>query len=1163
MTKVPRVNINKRSSDLLDFDFLEGQKQLFQRFMDTGIQFLLDEINPVLDYTNGSSWELHFEDVEWGRPKYSFAECQSLGLTYEVPIYINVKLINKKTGSITKQKLYLTDMPIMGERASFMINGNERVVVFQIFRAEGLLIDESKNSTLAKPLYSVKLMPMRGNWYEFEVNKSGVMSIRLIQKRPRILLTTLLRALGYSSDDDIRRVLSVADVDEVSFVENTLNKDVTKNTEEALVEIFKKLRPEDNYTYENAKNIINSLFFNKRRFFLGKVGRYKLNKKFGIDKEITQEDLLLRREDIVEVIKVLIKVNNGTIEPDDVDSLAYRRLRGVDEFLLEYLRSGFLLMEKYIKDRMSLFSTDEKVTPSMVVNTKPVISAVNQFFGSSVIVRFLDQENPFAEIEAKRRITAGGPRGLIPERATFSVRDVHNSHYSRLCPVTTPEGPNIGTVNQLAIYSKINEYGFLEAPYKIVRHSINLNEDPKSKCLNRILLNDINIGSVLLKVGDYITEKSYDLLKTSGIDKVDVVSFVDDKIIYLDAYEELNHRIASAAIKVDEFQNIVDEQTYVRDGSLFTKVNINEIDLIDVLPAQIAGLGLALIPFGQSDDTARSMLASKMLNQAIPLVKPESPIVGTGFERLVAKATSRSIFAKEDGYVVYSDSNKLVVKYESGELKDLTEEYFLETFVRTNQDSCFTQIVRVHVGDKFKKGDVLVDGPSTENGELALGVNLRVAYLFYDGYNFEDGIVISERLVKDDILTSVHIQEYSQEIRDTKLGPEQVTRDIPNISEYALRNLGEDGIVRIGAYVESNDVLVGIVAPKGETELSAEEKLLRAIFGEYSKEVKDNSLRMPYGEKGVVLATQVLTPDDGAKLSSGVIKLVKVWVAKTHKISVGDKLTGLHGEKGVITKILPEEDMPYLEDGTRVDIILNPMGMVKRMNTGQLNETYVGEIASQLGIKIETQPFSEYDIEKILQMAKEKGICTESKYRLYDGRTGMEFNGKVFVGQKYFLKLDHLADKKIHARSTGPYTLVTQQPLRGKAQKGGRRFGEMEVWAMEAHAVPYVLHEMLTIKSDDIVGRSAAYKAIITGSEIRTPNIPESFNVLDKELAGLAIKLEKINPVIDEKDESLEEVIDSIGAPSLEQTIEDISEDLFSENSISEDELVEQGFDIK
>jgi len=1127
MTANNRVNLTKNPTPKMPMDYLEAQKEFFQRYKAEGFEELFDEINPIADYT-GLNWEIAFEGFEWGDPKITFRDAQLLGQTYDAPVHANVRLLNKKTGEIKKQKIYLCDMPLMSDRASFMINGNERVVVFQILRSEGLLFSESKASSSKKKLYSVKLMPHRGNWYEFEVNKYGVMSIKLLQKRPRILLTTLLRALGYSSDADIKRVLGAVDEGETSFIDATLRKDPTKNTEEALIDIYRKLRPEDTVTIENAKALIENIFFNKRRFYLGKIGRYKLNKKLEITEDFTIADYTLKKRDIVEVIECLLQLNHGVRQPDDIDSLSNRRIRGVDELVAEKIRVGVLIMEKNIKDKMATFSTDEKVTPAMIVNTRPIVSAINQFFGSSALMRFMDQSNIFSELEAKRKITAGGPRGLTKERATFSVRDVHNSHYARLCPVTTPEGPSIGMVNQLAIYTKINEYGFLEAPYFNIINKFVVEKDNAKDFTNRVLLEDLVVnGKKLGKAGETITNELVEKARKAGLTEFHIRPFVTDEIVYIDADTELEHKIASASVHRDEKGNLVEDQTYVRDGQNYAKVKITEVDYLDISPAQIASMGLALIPFAGNDDPNRTLIGAKTQGQAIPLIRAQSPIVGTGFETEAARASGRTVYAEAEGTVIYADAAKVTVSYGKNDIRD----YPVEKFVRTNQNTSFSQTPIVLPGQKVKAGDVLIDGPCTKEGELALGVNLRTAYMVYDGYNFEDGIVISQRVIKEDLLTSVHIQEYIQEVRETKLGNELITRDIPGVGEHALRNLDEDGVVRIGASVSANDILVGIIAPKGESELTAEEKLLRAIFGEYARDVRDNSLRMPYGEHGVVVAVQILDRDSGAKLNAGVLKQVKVWVAKTHRIGIGDKLTGFHGDKGVITKVVAVEDMPHTAEGEPVDIILGPSSMIRRMNIGQLMEVHVGELARKTGVKVQVLPFSEFSLDPLLDLAKQKGVAYEEKVDLYDGRTGEKYKQKVTVGMKYMFKLDHLADHKVHARSTGPYTLVTQQPLRGKAQRGGRRFGEMEVWALEAHAVPNVLHEMLTIKSDDVVGRAAAYKAIISGQKITAPNVPESFNVLDKELAGLAVKLDKINAEYDDEraDMALEEIVDSIG----------------------------------
>jgi len=1137
MPKTKRINLARKPIQHLETNLLDAQITSFGEFKDKGLQQIFNEINPIQDYT-GSAWELTFEKFEWGDATHSFREGQKLGLSYDAPVYTHVKLLNKRTGEIKKQKLFLADFPLMGNRASFMVNGNERVVSLQIIRSEGILFLEAKNSKPKKRLYVVKLMPERGKWFDFEVNKYGVMSVKLLDKHPKILLTTLLRALGYSSTEEVRKLLDPSDVGETSYVEATLRKDTTHNTEEALIEIYRKLRPEDTITIDNAREFLYNMFFNKSRFYLGKIGRYKLNQKLGFgNEEKSPKDYLLRKEDIVEIIRSLIMINNGTKPLDDIDSLQNRRIRSVGESIADKVRTGVKRMEKNIKDRMGQFSTEESITPSQLINTRPVSAAIIGFFGSSTLSRYMDQENILSEIVIKQKITAGGPGGLTKERATFSVRDIHNSHYSRICPVHTPEGPSIGMVLHLAIYARVNDFGFLEAPYMVVKNHFDLKTDKISKFKGRKVSQDVfnEKDKRIIKVGDEITAALIEKAKKAKIAKIPVVPFMTGDIHYMDAAEELEHKIASASVSTDDEGNLTDEKTYVRDGKTYLKVDISDIDYVDVNTAQVGGICLSLIPFASLDDPNRTFYGAKTLTQSVPLLKSEAPIVGTGFEELAVRASGRSVFAEDPGVVKYADSERVIMDYKPKEGKKYQKEYEVESFIRTNQSTCFSQKAGVQTGDEIKQGEVIIDGPNTVEGELALGVNLRTAYMVWEGYNYEDAIVISDRLVKEDILTSVHIHEYAQEIRETKLGDEQITRDIPNVGEYALRNLSDDGVVRIGASVEPHDILVGIIAPKGETELTAEEKLLRAIFGEYARDVRDNSLRMPHGERGVVIKVQVLDRVSGAKLNPGVLRQVKVWVASTHKISVGDKLTGFHGGKGVIGKILPDEDMPYTEDGKSVDIVLGPQSMVRRMNMGQLMEAHVGDLAARLGVKVEVPPFSKFSLEPLLEVAKEKGIEYREKETLYDGRTGVPFDQPVVVGTRYFLKLEHMADFKIHARSTGPYTMVTQQPLGGRAQRGGQRFGEMEVWALEAHGVPTVLHEMLTIKSDDVVGRSAAYKSIITGTDITAPSIPESFNVFDREMAALSIKLEKIEAVEDERvpeASTLEEVVDQIAGPA-------------------------------
>ncbi|MCA9385801.1 DNA-directed RNA polymerase subunit beta [Candidatus Dojkabacteria bacterium] len=1114
-----RISLAKFEYPTLTPNLIEAQINSFNLFVEEGVKEVFEEINPIQDYT-GEAWELQFEGVEWGKPNHSFRKSMELGLSYDRPLYISASLNNRKTGQTKKQRLFVTDVPIMSERGTFVISGNERVVVMQIARAEGILFYETKTSTSQRRLYGVKLMPTRGRWFDFETNKYGVMSVKLLDKRPKILLTTLLRALGYSSDDNLRRLLEEHDTSDLGLLENTLKRDATKNRDEALLDIYRKLRPEDSISLESAEAFLNSLFFDKRRFYLGRIGRYQLNKKLGVEKEITAENYVLFKEDLVSVVQSLLQLNSGTIPVDDIDNLANRRIRGVGELIADQMRIGALRMEKNIRDRMGTYGTDELITPSVLVNTRPVIASVSQFFGSSQVSRYMDQENILSEIETKRRITAGGPGGLTKERATFSVRDVHSSSYSRICPVTTPEGPSIGIVSHMSMYARINSYGFLEAPYYRVVANIDLTTmEDTSVLVGHTLRSDAKDadGKVVVSKGTKLTKSDLSAIEKAEITKLQFEPVITDEVVYLAPDDEANYSIAGATVR-DEDMNFITDTVFVRSEGSYKKVPINEVDFIDINPGQIAGLGFSLVPFAAHDDPTRTLMASNMQRQAVPLLRPTSPIVGTGYEKIVADASKRSVRAEQDGEVIESDADGISVKYKDGSI----QEYETDIFVRTNQNTTFTQKVLARKGDKLKKGDLLIDGPSMQEGELALGRNLTAAYMIYEGYNYEDAIIVSERLVKEDVLTSIHIKEYSQEIRDTKLGKELVTADIPNIGEYLLRNLDEDGIVRVGASVESKDILVGIVAPKGEVELTAEEKLLRAIFGEYARDVRDNSLRLPHGDSGIVIGVQVLDKEKGDKLNPGVLKQVKVWVARTKKIQVGDKLTGIHGDKGVISKILPEADMPYMEDGTPIDIILSPM-FVKRMNVGQIKEMHVAAQAEKLGKKVTVPPFTPIDDEMLVEELKKQGIDWAEKITLYDGRTGLPFDKKVTVGPRYIVKLNHLSSDKIHARSTGPYTVVTQQPLGGKAQFGGQRFGEMEVWALEAHAVPNVLQEMLTIKSDDVVGRAAAYKSIIQGMPIDPPSTPESFRVFKSELQALGVKLSEIEEDIDPIEDAMEE----------------------------------------
>ncbi|QQR93252.1 DNA-directed RNA polymerase subunit beta [bacterium] len=1127
-----RVSLSTSPLKGIQKNLLESQFKSYRWLKEFGLKALFEEISPVEDYT-GKSWEISFGEIRFGEPTNTFKSALNRGGTLDIPVYIKVSLLNKKTKEIKEQEIYLMDLPVMSERGTFAVSGNERSIVQQIVRSEGVLFIETKNDG-QKSLYGVKVIPQHGKWYTFETNKQGVMTVKLLEGRPRIHLTTILRALGYSTDD-MQKMFKEVDNGEISFIEATLAKDKSKSSEDAIIKIFQALRPEDSISIESARAFFNSLFFGKRRFYLGKVGRYQIAKKLFGKKlsfdEIKDEDLLMNKGDIVAIVRALIEMNNGYRNVDDIDHLSNRRIRGVGELIAEELRKGVLRMEKNLKDKMGTFSTDELVTPSMIVNARPISAAITQFFGSSEISRYMDQQNILSEIEAKRRITAGGPGGLTTESATISVRDIHYSHYSRIDPVETPEGPQVGIVSHMALYAKVNDFGFLEAPYRRVVDG---------------------------KTYEEVLKKSNNKVDTK-VDKNKM--YVTEEIVYLDPEEEFDKVIAPADISISEDMSLQDTYVFCRTKGNYANMAVTSINFIDVVPMQIGGASISIVPFIMNDDSNRALMAANMQRQAVPLLKAESAIVGTGTERLLAEASGRAVFAEENGEVKYVDAKKVFVSYDkpvreyksniTTKKRDILEEsdtdvvYELTKFLGTNQNTCFDQQPLVKVGQKFKKGDILIQGPSMQNDEIALGTNLVAAYIPWYGYSFEDGIVVSERLVKEDLLTSIHIREYSQDIRETKLGNEEMTRDIPNLSDFSLRNLDEDGLVRVGSYVNSSDILVGIVAPKGEVEMSAEEKLLRVIFGESAKDVRDNSLRLPHGDKGIVMDVQVLDRNKGDKLAPGVLKQVKVFVAKTHKIGVGDKLTGRHGDKGIITKVLPQEDMPFLEDGTPVDIVLNTLSIVRRMNLGQLHEAHLGYAASKLGVKVSAPIFSPIDTDQIYEEAKKKGYDALQKVKLYDGRTGEPFDNDIVVGIRYMMKLDHLAEDKIHARSVGAYTIVTQQPLGGKAQFGGQRFGEMEVWALEAHAVPYLLHETLTTRSDDVVSRVMAYRAIITGAPIPESQTTASFGVLQKELAALALNLTPQGVVQDKID--VNELVETGGLLQQEENVAKATEENLGE----------------
>ncbi len=1104
-----RLNLGLEYSGEFEFpNLIAAQINSFESFKKNGFQEIFNEISPVKDNME-KMWTLEFKDFRYGDPYRDIEEAIKKGLSYEVPVYATVQLMNNKTGEIKEQEIFIADLPIMTEDGVFVFNGVRRVVTHQIVRAEGVLYEEVDRLPM-RTLYKARLMPGQGPWYEIDTNRHSVISMRILPKRPKVLITELLRVFGWETDEEIKKLFADVDThEEYKYIEATLARDFTKSKEEAVISIYNKLRPDESVTLESAERYVKSNFFNVRKFNLGKIGRYQLNRKLGTTYDVNDpEQAVLYPNDIVLIIKRLIQLNNGEVEPDDIDHLSNRRIRSVGEILGRQLNGAVRRLEKNIKDKMSLYGQDSKVTPSMLVSTKPISASIQSFFGSNALSTFMDQVNILAELENKRKVTAGGPGGIAKERATFSIREVHNSHYSKFDPVTSPESASIGVVVQLAMLARINEYGFLEAPYREISHKVKNN---KKELLNRILSEDIK---KIAKAGDFIDEKLAEkIVKEKSIKEVSVKPFVTDNVKYLDAMDEENFRISSATIAKDEYGNITDTLLPIRYKGEFLLEDVSSVNYIDALAGQQAGLGMALIPFISHNDAMRALTGANQQRQAVPLIKQEAPLIGTGMEEVVARQSIWGVFAKEAGEVLSVDANKVTVKYEKEGVKD----YKLTSFYRSNDNTCFVQKPILNVGDKFKKGDAIVDGPTMVNGEISIGTNLRAALMFFEGYNYEDSVIISDRIVKDDLLTSINIREHTVDIRDTELGPEIITADIPHVNDRILQKLDAEGIVMSGTQVKSGDILVGVVAPRGEKELTAEERLLRAIFGESASDVRDNSLRVPHGEGGIVIRSIVLSADKGDKLAPGVLHQVKVWVAETKKIGFGDKIAGRHGDKNTIAAVRPVEDMPFTEDGEPVDIVLTPT-FLKRMNMAQATEVHFAKYAQDLGVKFAFPIFEGENMEWLEAEMKKHGYSMDQRVDLYDGRTGKKFPNKVTVGMKYVLKLKHIADEKVHARSTGPYTAVSQQPLGGKAQMGGQRFGEMEVWALEAHSAPYALQEMLTIKSDDIKGRSSAYKAIIHGDKIENVNVPESFKVLVKELNALCLNIDLISNQTEEEE---------------------------------------------
>ena len=1200
-------NMSKRSYSripaIIDVpNLIQVQIDSFEHFKKEGLGELFKEISPIEDFPGGR-FELSFGDHYFDPPKFTEEECRERESTYDaklhVIVYLKIKASGPGQGEIKEQTIFIGDIPMMTSTGTFIINGAERVVVSQLVRSPGVYFTTDSDPNTGRPLAAAKLIPYRGAWMEFETSNRDVLSVKVDRKR-KTPVSTLLRCLGFETNEELLSLFEDVDTDsEHRFMATTISKDTgVTNRDEALIEFYRRLRPGEPPNPENANNLLDSLFFNPRRYDLGRVGRYKLNRKLHAENDDELEEFTLSPDDIVALLRRMIQINNGVVGPDDIDHLGNRRVRAVGELIQNQVRVGLLRMERVIKERMTTQIDPATSTPAALINIRPVVAAVREFFGGSQLSQFMDQMNPLAELTHKRRLSALGPGGLSRERAGFDVRDVHHSHYGRICPIETPEGPNIGLLGSLATYARTNEYGFIETPYRKVHTQI-LNTDPNlaGRTLAANVVSDD--GTTILKAGGTPTGSNGRLTKIASMSErmIDVRPYVSDRpadIVYLTADAEETVHIAQANAVLDEWGQFTEERVETRMGEHVSLMESpDRVEYMDVAPIQLVSVSTALIPFLEHDDANRALMGSNMQRQAVPLLRPEPPLVGTGMEERVARDSGQVVISDVDGVVTKVNGDRIVLTKDDGESRTFN----LMKFVRSNQGTCVNQRPIVGRGDVVKVGDVLADSSSTGRGELALGQNILVAFMIWEGYNFEDAIIISRRLIEDDKFTSIHIEKHEVESRDTKLGPEEITRDIPNVGEDSLRNLDEEGIIRVGAEIGPGDILVGKITPKGETELSAEEKLLRAIFGEKARDVKDTSLRVPHGQRGKIIEVRVLSRDNRDELPPGVNKLVRLWAAQTRKITEGDKMAGRHGNKGVIARILPQEDMPFLPDGTPVDIILTPLGVPSRMNLGQVLETHLGWAASLLGFRAMTPVFDgapdtaiedslgqawivkqsgavdprsldtgsgrhidhdrvrewltergyEYDdlfgpevelgavrrasveiwlkeergfdtarsteqemLEEVSRLNRDERVAAPivGKTTLYDGRTGEPFDQPITVGQIYMMKLIHLVEDKIHARSTGPYSLITQQPLGGKAQFGGQRFGEMEVWALEAYSAAHNLQEMLTVKSDDVVGRVKTYEAIVKGEDVIQPGIPESFHVLLKELQSLGLSVD-------------------------------------------------------
>ncbi|HPD73756.1 MAG TPA: DNA-directed RNA polymerase subunit beta [Patescibacteria group bacterium] len=1077
------------------------QLESFDWLKRVGLKEVLDELGTIED-NSGRGWVLTLSDPRVDKENITIEEAKRTGRTYDAPWYVQASIEDPISKKKKVNEIYMGDIPLMTDQGTFVINGVERIIISQLIRSEGVLFGGENSPVTGQFLAAAKVLPKSGVWLEFETSRTGVITLRIDKKR-KITATTLLRVFGLESDDDIRQAfVGVETNPEINYTEATLAKDPAEGFDDACLEIYKKMRPGEPLVIDNAKALVHAMFFNKRRYSLGSIGRFKLNQTLGLNFPNDPKHKLIQLEDLIKILSRIIELNNGIGDPSDVDFLGNRRVKSMGELLQWQMRVGFLRMEKNIKERMSLAPRDRLPEPSTLIAPRAIAAAVHSFFATGQLSQLHDQQNPLTALDHLRRLSVLGPGGLSKDRASFSVRDVHNSYFGRICPARTPEGPNVGLINYMSMYARVNQYGFLETPY------IKLEKDSK--------------GNVK----------------------------ITDEVVYLAAYDEEHTNITDQSVEIDEKGYILDEHVPIRKGGEFFLGDRATAEYIEVVPAQVLGVVAGLVPFVQNDEVTRITMATQQMSQAVPLVKPQRPIIGTGIEAEVARNTDALIIAEDSGVVDYADAEKVIVKYSE---KNRKTEYKTKKFIQTNSGTSYNQVVKVLTGQKIKKGDILIEGPAVDEGEIAIGTNMKVAYMIYEGLEYEDGIIISDRIVKEDVLTSIHIQDYVVSVQETKLGPEEITRDIPNVSEDTLRNLDEEGIVTIGSKVKSGDVLVGKVAPKGEVDLTSEERLLRAIFGEKAKDVRDTSLRMPHGEHGVVIGVKTVTKEDNESLPAGTIKKITVYVAQQKKIEIGDKLAGRHGNKGVISAIVPAIDMPLLPDGSPVDIIFSSEAVLKRMNVGQILETSLGAVGKKLGKYYEIPSLQRIPEERLLEEFKKAGYPASGKMKLIDGRTGEYYHNDIVVGDAYILKLVHMSEEKMHARSTGPYSLINQQPLGGKAQFGGQRFGEMEVWALEAYGAAHTLQEMLTIKSDDMMGRVQAFSALIQGNEIPGSTVPETFKLLVRKLNGLGLGLEAYSA----EGTSEEETDTPVAAPEEEKVDGKGSEILDQEVSVVDEEGLE------